>query len=94
MVEAVTRDPELLRVALHDRLHERVRIALVPRLDEVVDDLRRHNVPVCVSGAGPTLLAFPLAGSSDVADRLRDLQVDWKVLALDVRTSGYEVFDG
>jgi homoserine kinase len=94
MVEAVTRDPELLRVALHDRLHERVRIALVPRLDEVVDDLRRHNVPVCVSGAGPTLLAFPLAGSPDVADRLRDLQVDWKVLALDVRTSGYEVFDG
>jgi homoserine kinase len=94
MVEALTRDPELLRVALHDRLHERVRIALVPRLDEVVDDLRRHNVPVCVSGAGPTLLAFPLAGSPDLADRLRDLQIDWQILALDVRASGYEVFDG
>jgi homoserine kinase len=51
-------------------------------------------VPVCVSGAGPTLLAFPLAGSPDLADRLRDLQIDWQVLALDVRASGYEVFDG
>jgi homoserine kinase len=94
MVEALTRDPELLRVALRDRLHERVRISLVPRLDEVVDDLRRHNVPVCVSGAGPTLLAFPLAGSPDIADRLRDLQIGWQVLPLDVRAAGYEVVDG
>lgn len=94
MVEALTRDPALLRVALRDRLHEQVRIALVPRLDEVVDDLRRHHVPVCVSGAGPSLLAFPLAGSPDVGERLRDLQLDWRVLALDVRAEGYEVADG
>jgi homoserine kinase len=93
MVEALTRDPELVRVALRDRLHERVRIALVRRLDEVVDELRRHNVPVCVSGAGPTLLAFPLAGSPDIADVLDQLQLDWRVLPLDVRTTGYEALD-
>jgi homoserine kinase len=93
MVEALTRDPELLRVALRDRLHERVRIALVRRLDEVVDELRRHSVPVCVSGAGPTLLAFPLAGSPDIADVLDQLQLDWRVLPLDIRTTGYEALD-
>jgi homoserine kinase len=94
MVEALTRDPELLRVALRDRLHERVRIALLPRLDDVVADLRRHNVPVCVSGAGPTLLAFSLAGSPEITSELLDLPPGWAVRPLEVRARGYEVIDG
>lgn len=94
MVEALTADPELLRIALRDRLHERVRIALVPGLAEVVDELRRHNVPVCVSGAGPTMLAFPLAGAPELTHDLLDLPRTWRIWPLDVRRSGFEVIDG
>jgi homoserine kinase len=94
MVEALTNDPELLRVALRDRLHERVRIGLVPALVEVVDDLRRRNVPVCVSGAGPTLLAFPLDDAPELTELALDLLAGWRVLPLDVRSLGFEVLDG
>ena len=94
MVEALTADPELLRVALRDRLHERVRLALAPGLTEVVDEVRRHNVPVCVSGAGPTLLAFPLAGAPEVTHELFDLPAAWRVWPLEVRPRGFEVTDG
>ncbi len=43
------------RVALADRLHEGARLALVPQAADVVEHLQRLHVPVCVSGAGPTL---------------------------------------
>jgi homoserine kinase len=94
MVAALTSDPELLRVALRDRLHERVRLALVPGLGDVAEELRRHNVPVCVSGAGPTLLAFPLAGAPQLTHELLDLPAAWRVWPLDVRAEGFQVTDG
>lgn len=56
----VSDDDELLRVAMHDRLHERHRIALVPGLEKALASLRAE--PDCVaatlSGSGPTLLAL------------------------------------
>jgi homoserine kinase len=94
MVQALTVEPALLRVALRDRLHERVRIDLVPGLAEVVDDLRGRNVPVCVSGAGPTLLAFPLDGAPELTERSLELLPGWRVWPLEVRAHGFEVIDG
>jgi len=94
MVAALTTDPELLRVAMRDRLHEHVRLGFVPGLAEVADDLRRHNVPVCVSGAGPTLLTFPLAGAPQLTHELLGLPPAWRVWPLDVRAEGFEVIDG
>ena len=94
MVEALTADPALLRVALRDRLHEQVRLALVPGLAEVADELRRHNVPVCVSGAGPTLLAFPLPGAPAPSHDLLDIPAGWRIWPLSVRAEGFEVVDG
>ena len=94
MVQALTIEPALLRVALRDRLHERVRIDLVPGLAEVVDDLRGRNVPVCVSGAGPTLLAFPLDGAPELTERSLELLPGWRVWPLEVRAHGFEVIDG
>jgi homoserine kinase len=87
LVEAITRDPALLRVALHDRLHEQVRLALVPAVLELFDELQRRGVPVCVSGAGPTLLAFPLRSE---AIELHDAAV----VTATVSTTGYQVLDG
>ena len=54
VVEALTRDPSLLRDALRDRLHQEVRLDLVPAVREVFRDLVGAGIPICVSGAGPT----------------------------------------
>jgi homoserine kinase len=86
MVEALTRDPSLLLVALQDRLHQLSRLDLVPRAHEVFDAVRAANIPVCVSGAGPSLLAF------ETDDRaVPELDDSWRVLRIPIRSRGYEV---
>ena len=87
LVEALTHEPALLRVAMHDRLHEEVRLALVPAVRELFEELRRREIPVCVSGAGPTLLAFP-----GPADEIELHGAD--VVRAAVSATGYEVLDG
>ncbi|HZP89462.1 MAG TPA: homoserine kinase [Actinomycetota bacterium] len=86
VVQALVRgDLDLLRVALRDRLHQAARLALVPDVREVFEGLQR-SMPVCVSGAGPSLLAFP----SQPAD-LPELGGGWRVLRLPPRSRGVEV---
>ncbi len=86
MVEALTRDPTLLRVALRDRLHQDVRLALVPEVREVFEQIRSMNIPICVSGAGPSLLAFEQDGHV-----IPDLGDGWSVIRPGIRSSGFEV---
>ncbi len=65
---ALSSSPGLLPEALRDRLHQDARLALVPPVRAVFDRLRADGVPVCVSGAGPTLLAFEQDGGPEVPD--------------------------
>lgn len=58
VVHALGQRPDLLAEALEDRLHQDARLSLVPKVREVFEGLRSAGIPVCVSGAGPTLLAF------------------------------------
>lgn len=88
VVEALTRDPRLLGRALRDRLHQQVRLALVPPVAEVFERLNAEDVPVCVSGAGPTLLAFD--GDRSVPDP----GPGWRVLRPGVRDVGFEIVEG
>jgi homoserine kinase len=83
----VTGDLDLLRVALRDRLHQDVRLAIVPEVREVFEDLTR-SVAVCVSGSGPSLLAFEPPG-----DVVLDPGEGWRVLQVSVRANGVEVFE-
>jgi homoserine kinase len=85
-VHALTQDPDLLQVAMHDRLHQEARLELVPTVREVFHDLGARGIPVCVSGSGPTLLAFE-------SDRLSvpDPGDGWTLLRLGVRAAGVEV---
>jgi homoserine kinase len=86
VVHALTRDPDLLKVALHDRLHQDVRLELVPTVREVFRELTHRGVPVCVSGAGPSLLAF------ESEERpVPDPGEGWRVLRTSVRARGVEV---
>jgi homoserine kinase len=87
-VVALTSEPGLLTQTLGDRLHQQARLRLVPSVNAVFDRLRAADVPVCVSGAGPTLLAFELEGMA-----LPDPGVGWQVMRLDVAGSGVEIVE-
>ena len=85
----VTGDLELLRVALRDRLHQAARLALVPAVRAVFEDLDRSTFPVCVSGAGPSLLAFRPDG--------RDVPSPgegWRTVPLSINSTGVEISEG
>jgi homoserine kinase len=84
-----TGDVDLLHVALRDRLHESVRLSLVPEVERMMDRLRRAQVPACVSGAGPALVAFDRDHHS-----VPDPGEGWRVLRVPVRATGVEILPG
>lgn len=58
-IEALhTKDAELMKLALQDKLHQSYRTKLVPGLQDIMDNLKHEeNVLGCVlSGAGPSIL--------------------------------------
>jgi homoserine kinase len=90
-VEALTRDPSLLSSALADRLHQDARLSLAPELEDVVAELTSLRIPWCVSGAGPSLLAFELHQGPPVDEELLGLSNDWTILRPGVRPHGFEI---
>jgi homoserine kinase len=85
-VIALTRRPELLPVALEDRLHQDRRLELAPAGRAAFDDLRAGGIPVCVAGAGPSLVAFEGPGLE-----VPDLGPRWRALRLQVARKGADV---
>jgi homoserine kinase len=83
------RDPDRLCVAMRDRLHQDARLGLVPPVRAMFERLQSANVPVCVSGSGPALLAFELDTAS-----VPDPGEGWRVLRVPVRPTGVEVVEG
>jgi homoserine kinase len=85
-VIAFTQDPTLLIVALRDRLHEDARAALMPGSADLLSELRGRQVPACLSGAGPSILAFER--EDNVVDDPPD---GWRAIRPGVRSIGVEV---
>lgn len=85
-VVALTTRPELLDAALEDRLHQEVRLRMVPEVAEAFARVREAGVPVCVSGAGPSLLAFEREGAT-----VPELGPGWRILRVPPRRAGLEV---
>ncbi|MBA3362983.1 MAG: homoserine kinase [Actinobacteria bacterium] len=81
-----TRDPGLLLVALQDRLHEDARAGLVPESASLLHDLRDRQIPTCLSGAGPSLIAFEREGHA-----VGELPHGWRAIRPGVRSKGVEV---
>jgi len=86
---ALLHDPGLLPRAMRDRLHQDVRLALVPEVRATFDRLREAGLAVCVSGSGPSLLAFE---RDDVVTP--DPSEGWTVLRVPVRASGVDIREG
>ena len=85
-VVALTRRPELLAEAMQDRLHQPRRLPLVPAARAVYEDLRARGIPVCLAGAGPSLLAFETETSP-----VPDVGVSWRTIRAPIALDGARV---
>lgn len=83
---ALLHEPALLAKAMRDRLHEEVRLGLVPAAREVFDAVREAGLAVCVSGSGPSLLAF-----EDAEGAVPEPGEGWRVLRVPVRSTGVTI---
>ncbi|GJJ09551.1 hypothetical protein Clacol_003774 [Clathrus columnatus] len=94
-------DPGLIYEAMKDRVHQPYRKALVPGLPEVTSRItpQTHKglLGICLSGAGPTILALATEGFENIAHDAvqifgeRGVEVDWKILNI---VGGSEVNPG
>ncbi|WP_210650637.1 homoserine kinase [Nocardioides sp. SYSU D00065] len=66
LVAALTGQPEHLLTATRDWLHQEQREPAMPETLALVRRLRADGVPAVVSGAGPTVLAFGTADTSQL----------------------------
>src|ERR671927_1005093 len=68
-----TGEYDLLRVAMQDRLHQPYRSHLIPGLEDVIEAaLANGGVGACLSGSGPTVLAFaPEASAPKIAPAMQ-----------------------
>ncbi|KAK7694223.1 Trihydroxynaphthalene reductase [Cerrena zonata] len=85
-------DPELIYEAMKDRVHQPYRKTLIPGLPEVTSNITPATHPgllgICLSGAGPTILALATDGYEAIAEdarkifREKGIEVDWKLLTI------------
>lgn len=98
-VQAVhTKDSELMKLALQDRLHQPYRMKLVPGLEKIIDNLRHFdNVLGCVlSGAGSSILVISERNDLDkirtiVRDTWADQNIKCDIKTLSVENNGAQI---
>jgi len=90
LVAALTQRPELLMAATEDRLHQDYREQAMPDSLAKVRWLRDSGIAACISGAGPTVLAF---GTGDAAVGF-DLHDGWRSLDVGIDEHGAQVAAG
>lgn len=76
-------DYALLARAMADRLHEPYRIPLIPGMEAALAAARAAGAAACLSGAGPSLIAFAAAGHEELARAIRSA---FATAGLDSRT--------
>lgn len=83
-------DPDLIYLAMQDKLHQPYRQTLIPGLTEIVESMTPSSQPgllgVCLSGAGPTILALATGHFDEIAGRIiaqfktQGIECSWKLL--------------
>jgi homoserine kinase len=84
---AITSRPDLISAGIQDMIHEEARFALLPETLRVALLVHDAGVAACLSGAGPSLVAF------EVDDRVvpAELGDGWEVRRPGIRAPGVEV---
>lgn len=77
---------------MHDRIHQPYRQSLIPGLTEILSSVTPHThkglLGICLSGAGPTILALATENFESIAGTIIErfkkegITCEWKVLAL------------
>ena len=89
-----TPDPAKISEAMRDRLHQPYRADLIPGFAKVLTNIKHDGYPgllaVCLSGAGPTILALATSNFEMIAKAIiailseaQEIHYDWQVLELD-----------
>lgn len=98
-IQAVnTKDADLMRKALQDRLHQPYRMKLVPGLDKIIENLKHEeNVLGCVlSGAGPSIIVISQKNDLDkiksiIKNTWEDMNVKVNIMTLPVEKEGAQI---
>ena len=92
LVAALTRVPDVLFDATQDFLHQPYRASVMPRTADLVRRLRAAGVAAVVSGAGPSVLAFTVAGQPrrpDLVDSIAaETGIGWRISPLAIDRQG------
>jgi len=92
LVAALTRVPDVLFDATQDFLHQPYRAMVMPRTADLLRRLRAAGVAAVVSGAGPSVLAFTVAGQPggpDLVDSIAaETGIGWRISPLAIDRQG------
>jgi homoserine kinase len=98
LATAITQErPDLLKVAMQDRLHQPYRARLFPAMDALIQTALEGGAwGACLAGSGSSILAIaPQSKAETVASGMKDkahsLKIPGRALALDFSTSGARV---
>ncbi|KAF2496776.1 phosphoribosylformylglycinamidine cyclo-ligase-like protein [Lophium mytilinum] len=83
-------DPDMIYLAMQDKIHQPYRKTLIPGLTEILQSVTPQSHPgllgICLSGAGPTILALATENFDTIANDLlsefqkHNITCDWKLL--------------
>lgn len=82
----------MIYLAMQDRVHQPYRQILIPGLMEILQSMTPATQPgllgICLSGAGPTILALATENFEEIAQKItgmfaqRGIECQWKLLEL------------
>ena len=85
-VQAIyTKDEELMKLALRDKLHQPYRMKLVPGFDKISENLKHEEsvLGVVLSGAGPSILVISLKTNLDKVKTI--IKETWDELSINAQ---------
>lgn len=93
LVQALhTKNAELMKLAMQDKLHQPYRIRLVPGLDEIIDNLKNIDgvLGTALSGAGPSILVISEGNNLETIKGV--IKTTWEKFSVkaDIRTIGVD----
>ena len=95
-----TKDADLMKMALQDRLHQPYRMKLVPGLDKIMENLKHEeNVLGCVlSGAGPSIIVISRKINLDkiksiIKNTWEEMNVKVNIMTLPIENEGAQIIN-
>jgi homoserine kinase len=87
-------DPELLRIATKDKIHQPYRKYLIPDYDKILSLAKSNgSIAVFLSGAGPTMLC--LYSDATFVDKMKssitDMHAKWELVQLSIDNKGVTI---